>query len=125
MTTPKPLPPIEMLRSLFDHNPETGEIIWRVNRRGRGAKVGDRAGFMTREGYREVKTQKRCLRASRLMWALHYGEDPGLMQVDHINRVRDDDRICNLRLVTQLENLHNRDPLRVGRPRKCPDCFSL
>ena len=41
--------------------------------------------------------------SSRLVWTYLYG-DPGPLMVDHINRLRDDDRIENLRLVTCNEN---------------------
>ena len=109
MTKVKPLPPIEMLRSLFDYNPETGEIIWKVSRGNR--KTGDRAGSTKSDGYRAISInhdgKPKNYQESRIVWGHYTGEDPGLMEVDHVNRVRDDNRICNLRLVTKRENGQN------------------
>jgi len=110
MSTPKPLPPIELLRSLLDYNPETGDITWRVCRRPR-TKAGDLAGC-TVQGYRRIgiKNEKtvNCL-AHRIAWALHYGEDPHPHELDHIDRNPLNNRIENLRKVTPSENNMNRD----------------
>jgi hypothetical protein len=106
----KPLPPIELLRSLFEYNPETGDITWRVYR-GRCAKAGDVAGTINTNGYRLI-----CIRddkrinycAHRIAWALHYGEDPYPWELDHIDQNKLNNRIVNLRKVTRGENLKNR-----------------
>ena len=42
----------------------------------------------------------------RVAWALHYGEWPASF-IDHINHIRDDNRIHNLRVVTRAENNSN------------------
>ena len=108
MTTPRPLPPIEMLRSLFDYNPETGNIVWKVNRGNK--KVGDRAGVVNNRGYRQIVCCKVAYLAHRMAWALHYGEDPGPHEMDHIDRDRLNNRVTNLRKVTRGENSNNRAP---------------
>jgi hypothetical protein len=115
MTKAKPLPPIEMLRSLFDYNPETGKITRKTTRGNK--KLDDEVGTITTKGYRGVSIshngKKKKYRAARIAWALYYGEDPGLMEVDHINCERDDNRICNLRLLTRGENVKAR-PYHIG-----------
>lgn len=46
---------------------------------------------------------------SHMIWFYHYGEFPQKgMEIDHINHVRDDNRIENLRLVTRRENCANK-----------------
>ena len=43
----------------------------------------------------------------RVAWLLHYKEEP-TMHLDHINRVKHDNRIVNLRQATQSQNAANR-----------------
>ncbi len=111
MIKTKPLPPIELLRSLLDYNPETGEITWKVTRNGK-VKAGQIAGTVNERGYRKITVKegryKRCLKASRIAWYLHYGDDPVGFVIDHINRNPDDNWIHNLRKISQRENLMNR-----------------
>lgn len=45
--------------------------------------------------------------AHRLAWYYVTGEWPS-MDIDHINRVRDDNRFANLRHISRAENLKNR-----------------
>ena len=49
----------------------------------------------------------------RLIWMLHYGYVPNI--VDHINGIKDDNRIENLRDVTQRENGQNLPCHRKGK----------
>ena len=106
MTKAKPLPPVETLRSLFDYNPETGDITWKTNRG--CVKVGDTAGYIMPTGYKSIFHNKRMYLCHRLAWFLHYGEDPLNYQIDHINQVKDDNRIVNLRKATHSQNMLNR-----------------
>jgi hypothetical protein len=46
--------------------------------------------------------------AHRIVYALHYGIDPGESQIDHINGNGADNRIENLRLATNQQNSRNR-----------------
>ena len=46
-----------------------------------------------------------------MIFETFYGKIPAGMEVDHMNRMRDDDRLCNLRLVTHSQNSKNRKPV--------------
>jgi hypothetical protein len=43
----------------------------------------------------------------RLVWELYHGPIPDGMHIDHINHIRDDNRLCNLRLASRSENCCN------------------
>lgn len=85
---------------------ETGHFYWLIAR-GRGVKAGDRAGHLS-QGYISLNFKTVKVRAHRVAWLLHYGELPPC-QIDHINRDRSDNRICNLRLApnNEADNLQN------------------
>jgi hypothetical protein len=104
MSAPKRLT-FEEASALFAYDPETGALTWRV-RRTRIAP-GAVAGGVKTAGYRHVRACNAIYLAHRLCWLLHYGEWP-LGMVDHINGLRDDNRIANLRLATPAINSQNR-----------------
>lgn len=97
----------EMLQHLFDYNPETGELRWKNPPARSHVKPGDMAGFYDGDGYRGVKILGRIRRAHRVIWMMCNGSEPD-GQIDHINHIRDDNRIDNLRVVTCRENNQNR-----------------
>ncbi len=107
MPSPKPLPSLEVLRQLLAYDPETGILMWQVGRRGK-ARVGSPAGSLAGgRGYLRVRIGSHCFKAHRVVWYLHHGVDPGPLLVDHVNRDRSDNRICNLRLVDAKGNRAN------------------
>ena len=104
---------VERVKELLDYNPETGVFTWRQNR-GRG-RVGEVAGWVEREGYRRILVAGKKFKEHRLAWAVVYGEWPDA-QVDHINGVRTDNRITNLRLATRSQNAQNlRGPTSLNK----------
>lgn len=86
------------LLARLDVDPNSGTIIWKRT----GKKAGSRKG----SGYQNVMVDKKSYLAHRIVWAAHYGEFPA-GHIDHINGVRDDNRIANLRVVTPAENQKN------------------
>ena len=98
------MPTQERLRHLLDYDPETGVFTWLV-RRGRAA-AGSVAGCVHSEGYVRVKVDGATHVAHRLAWLFVYGEWPK-QEIDHINRVKTDNRIANLRDVSRRENALN------------------
>ena len=101
----KELPTVEFLESIFDYCLLTGVIKWKI--RTHGALIGNEAGYICKEGYRVIGINRTQYLAHRLLWKLHTGKDPSY-EIDHINRCREDNRIENLRVVTQSENLKNK-----------------
>jgi hypothetical protein len=100
------LPPLKELKTEFSYDPETG-VITRLKTRGR-FKAGEAAGCINSMGYVQILYKGRSLKAHRLGWYLHTGQDPQDLFIDHINRKRSDNRFCNLRLATNSENNLNR-----------------
>ena len=93
--------------ALLLYDPGTGVFTWKVDR-GRNKTKGKRAGGLGNHGYWQINLWGRLALAHRLAWAMHHWEDPGDLQIDHINRVRTDNRIVNLRLVERSANQRNR-----------------
>ena len=95
----KPLPSIERLNELFSYDSLTGL----VTRKRTGKHVGT-----NNDGHLRVSVDKQAYQLHRIVWKLHTGDDPSPYEIDHINRIRDDNRITNLRLSTTQENLKNK-----------------
>lgn len=99
--------PAQELREWFNYNPESGEILWSrapSSRIHKGAQAGN---IDITTGYHHVYFRGKSIKGHRLAWLLYYGEWPKLY-LDHINQVKSDNRIKNLRQVTNSENLQNR-----------------
>jgi hypothetical protein len=96
-----------LVRELFHYDMVTGILTNRTNR-GSVAKQGDRAGGVDiTTGYRRVFVLGKHYQEHRIVWLYVTGSFP-TDQLDHINGIRDDNRIGNLRAVTHLENNKNK-----------------
>ena len=104
-TTPANELTAEYLRSVLHYSPETGIFTWKVSTAHR-VKVGDVAGSQNGLGYLSIQLQSRPQLAHRLAWLYVYGSWPK-DQLDHINRNRSDNRISNLREVSNKQNMQN------------------
>ena len=80
-----------------------GTLVWRVAPR-RGVPAGKVIGRVTSNGYRRVSVAGVGYGVHRLVWEMHYGPIPEGMEIDHINGVRDDNAVENLRMATRAEN---------------------
>ena len=110
----------EYLRSVLHYDPETGIFTWRVSTSNR-VKVGGITGCQNGLGYLHIQLQSRLYQAHRLAWLYMYGEWPE-DQIDHINRIRTDNRIANLREVSHKQNGQNRSKRsdnKSGHPGVC------
>lgn len=71
-------------------------------------KVGDNVGALENNSYWGLRFKGKNYRAHRLVWEIHYGPIPVGKQIDHINGVKSDNRIDNLRLATKSQNQQNK-----------------
>lgn len=90
----------ELLRQL-NYDPNTGLFTWKVGKKS-FSDIGRVAGNHI-NGYVEIRVNMKKHYAHRLAWFYVYGEWPTAM-LDHINRVKDDNRISNLRLSDHSQN---------------------
>ena len=102
------LPPRERLEELFIYDGNSGALIRRVSVGSRGA-AGTILGLGSgKNGYTVVQVDGVQFWMHRIIWALAHGEDPGMNLIDHIDGNKRNNRISNLRLVSQLVNGQNR-----------------
>ncbi|QWY83223.1 HNH endonuclease protein [Rhizobium phage RHph_X2_25] len=108
----------EQANELLQYESDTGKLFW-LPRPARmftstshwkrwNTRFANKEAFVTRhgEGYRMgVVLGHKCL-AHRIIWLLCHGAWP-LGQIDHINGDRTDNRIANLRDVSNAENMRN------------------
>ena len=95
---------IDELKSLLSYNPDTGVIRWIAKGKGRIKKK--EAGTLLHSGYAGICIGSKRWQSHRIAWALHYGKLPK-DQIDHINGIRTDNRICNLREASNAQNGKN------------------
>jgi hypothetical protein len=94
----------ERLMEVVSYDPETGVFRWR-ERPNRRIRAGDVAGSMQNTYWRVAIDGTEYL-AHRLAWLYMNGEWPSV-QIDHINGIRTDNRISNLRDVLPAVNCQN------------------
>ncbi len=95
----------QIVRDILDYDADTGVFRWRKTRSSNATK-GSIAGTISTNGYRQINISGTRYLAHRLAWLYMFGYEPP-HTIDHINRVRDDNRISNLRLATISQNTFN------------------
>ena len=108
---------VDQLHELLKYNHVTGKFTWRertedfpapinIVRQFNARNAGKQVYEETHRGYGRITLFGKRYKSHRLAWAMHYGDWPP-DQIDHINGVRSDNRIENLRAVSQAENSKN------------------
>lgn len=95
----------ETVRKRFSYDPDTGVLQYLISPCSR-VKVGDKAGSPDKHGYLTIRILDKSYKAHRIAWLHFYGAWP-LKDLDHINGVKNDNRIVNLREVDMSTNLEN------------------
>ena len=119
----KALPSSEVLRQLLRYEPETGKLFWlprgvasfdfshdavRLAAAWNGRNAGNEAfTCVSQDGYYNGKVFNTTVRAHRVAYAIFYGEWPA-NHIDHVDGDRLNNRIANLRDVTNAENCLNK-----------------
>lgn len=100
------------------YNPRTGDMTWKPkpaeikdSARWNARYAGRRCGTLCKKGYLRILFRFDGgkifrVRAHRLAWFIYYGV-PAREEIDHINQVKTDNRIVNLRDVSRLLNARN------------------
>lgn len=96
--------PVSYLLTLFEYDPETGKLFWRVA--SPRAAIGSEAGHDTKGG-RYVQIDGSKYRVSRVVWAMHHGAWPTAF-IDHADLDMRNNRPGNLRLASRSHNNMNR-----------------
>jgi len=96
----------EYLNSLIDYDPKTGKFTWKIVRVKNQLSEGSHAGYIDSKGYLRIQIDGKNYMAHKLAWLSVYGTIPET--IDHINQVKNDNRIENLRVVTHSENAKNK-----------------
>lgn len=87
---------IDEIISSFRYDPETGEFT----------RNGVKTGSILKNGYLYLSLKKKRILAHRAAWAIMTGSVP-CAEIDHINRVKSDNRWVNLRVATRSQNAMN------------------
>lgn len=96
------------IKKEFGYCPLTGDIFSKTERK--NVKIGQVVGSLTNTGYVQISFKNKKIRAHRMALYLMTDEsEPNGFSIDHINRIRSDNRWANLRLVTHRSNSRNRE----------------
>lgn len=96
----------DYVRQIFNYDTDSGLLTWRIRTSNR-IQLGAQAGNRDHYGYLKVCVSYRYYKVHRLIWLHVHGVWP-TKQIDHIDRDKLNNRIANLRDVSQSVNQQNR-----------------
>jgi hypothetical protein len=107
----------KMLQSIVSYDPDTGVMIWlpknvvkHQDKRWNTIFAGKQVGRIESDGYLgtniKVGNIQKSVKIHRLAWLYMFGHFPD-GPLDHINRIKSDNRISNLRIANASLNGHN------------------
>ena len=112
----KKLPPLEILNWLFRYEESSGKLFKVRESSGKAIEPAREITAVGGNGYKVVNIKDssgvvKLFLVHQLCYFIHSGEEP-LSIIDHINRIKTDNKFENLRLVTQSLNQRNKGMLR-------------
>jgi hypothetical protein len=97
----------ELLKEYFNYDAKNGGLVWKKKTsKYSNIKIGSKLGTLNPRGYMTTRLFGVRYKVHNLVWLYHNGELPTL-HIDHINHTKNDNRIENLREVSNLENGKN------------------
>lgn len=104
----------EELKSVLSYERRTGKFFWASKEPYYAKRFGNIAGSRDRDGYIKIMLCGTSYRAHHLAWFYVTGQWP-VLDMDHKNRIRDDNRFSNLRLATPGQNSANTGPRKRSK----------
>lgn len=95
------------LKELFSYDPDTG-LFTRLIALAKKSYVGEIAGCQEKDGYVTLRVNYKLYKAHRLAWFYMTGEWP-THHIDHKDGVKNNNKFCNLRGASILQNQQNQD----------------
>lgn len=95
------------LKERLSYNENTGVFTWIKTPPCNSMYLGEKAGSKHIDGYWHISIDGTHYLAHRLAWLYVHGSFPNEF-IDHKNGIRNDNRMCNLREASRLQNNSNR-----------------
>lgn len=95
----------DVLHELFEY--KEGKL-YRKTKQGNAFGAGTVCGYKTEKGYLRTEINNKSYYVHRIIYQMFYGHVPRNLQIDHKNGKKEDNRIDNLRVVTNDENQWNK-----------------
>jgi hypothetical protein len=92
---------VDLIMQRIQYDPATGAMTWKD-----GPRAGAQVGATDAQGYIRITVYGRTVLGHRVAWAISNGSWPD-HQIDHVNGVRHDNRLSNLRDVDRVQNGRN------------------
>lgn len=86
------------------------------------------AGNITPSGYIRIKVNGKLHMQHRYVWVKRHGEIPKGHEIHHRNGDKQDNRLCNLKLVTRFEHRRMHEGWHYANRKwykKCKDCMRV
>jgi hypothetical protein len=93
------------LKEVLNYDPDTGIFTWKISPAPQ-VKQNKIAGSLTSQGYIVITINRKLYPAHRLAWLYVHGEMPKKF-IDHINTIKSDNKLSNLRDASRIKNGQN------------------